>query len=240
MARQPLTPRVFPAADPTRIRVVDPGIGASLSRLVAIIPVGSLEGAKSRLGESLDPEERQTLVTDLLVRTIRAAVAAPGVSSVVVVSPDPAVLDIATASGAVALRQARTGLNEGLGEAAAHAAREGAGAVLVIASDLPAVSTANLNTLIEEAADADGRSARGLVEIVPDRHGRGTNALLVSPPNLISFAFGPNSRAAHLAAARTAGATVLETDSPLRLDLDVPDDLLLAEQLGLIGPARGG
>ncbi len=219
---------------------MDAEIEANLSRLVAIVPVGSLEGAKSRLGESLDPEERQALVIDLLERTIRAAVAAPGVSSVIVVSPDPAVLDIATASGAVALRQRQTGLNEGLREASAAAAGDGAGAVLVIASDLPAISTAALSRLIAEAASADGRSAKGLVEIVSDCHGRRTNVLLVSPPDLIPFAFGPNSRAAHLSAARLAGATVLETDSPLRLDLDLPDDLLLAEQLALIGPGHGG
>ena len=46
------------------------------------------------------------------------------------------------------------------------------------------------------------------------------------------------SRAAHAAAARAAGATYLELDGPLDLDLDTPDDLLAAEAAGL-GPASG-
>ena len=76
--------------------------------------------------------------------------------------------------------------------------------------------------------------------VVPDRHGRGTNALLLSPPDAIKFAFGNDSRAAHQAAARAAGALSLEVDGPLSLDLDLPEDLTLAEERGLLDPAHGG
>jgi 2-phospho-L-lactate guanylyltransferase len=76
------------------------------------------------------------------------------------------------------------------------------------------------------------------VALVSDRHGRGTNVLLVSPPDAIPFAFGPDSHAAHLAAAETLGAVVVEIGSPLALDLDLPEDLILAEELGLLDPMR--
>src|SRR5438093_585798 len=72
---------------------------------------------------------------------------------------------------------------------------------------------------------------RPLVAIVPDRHGRGTNALLLAPPDAIDTCFGGDSRAAHAAAAREAGAALVELDGPLTLDLDTPDDLLLAETI---------
>ena len=76
--------------------------------------------------------------------------------------------------------------------------------------------------------------------LVADRHGRGTNALLVSPPDAIAVAFGSGSRAAHLAAAEAAGATSVELDGPLGLDVDTPDDLILAEALGLLDRAHAG
>ncbi len=68
--------------------------------------------------------------------------------------------------------------------------------------------------------------------IVADRHGRGTNALLLAPPDVIDVAFGGDSRLAHVAAADAAGATTLELVGPLRLDVDTPDDLLLAQAEG--------
>ena len=113
---------------------------ADLSRLVALVPVASLEGAKSRLGDRLDPEERQALVLALLERTVAAADGVPAIASVVVVSPDPTVLRAASAQGATPVLQTDRGLNEGLTSAARWAAADGATAVLVVAADLPAIS----------------------------------------------------------------------------------------------------
>ena len=60
-------------------------------RVVAIVPVGTLNGAKSRLGAVLDAEERLELTILLARRTIAAAVATPGVAETIVVTPDDAV-----------------------------------------------------------------------------------------------------------------------------------------------------
>ena len=216
-----------------------PGSGADLARLVAIVPVGALEGAKSRLGGSLDGEERQDLVRYLLDRTVAAARQSPSIAEVAVVSPDPGVLSIASSTGAVPLEQAGTGLNEGLEQAVGWAIQAGASALLVLASDLPSISVEALHEVVATAAAAV-QPGRGLVVIVPDRHGRGTNALLLSPPDVIHPAFGDDSRAAHQAAARNADALSVEVDGPLALDLDLPADLSLAEELGLLDPARAG
>lgn len=213
--------------------------GADLSRLTAIVPLGSLEGAKSRLGDRLDAEERQQLVVELLDRTIRAAGAASSVASVVVVSPDPVALRLASAAGASPIRQADDGLNEGLRTAARWALADGATAVLILAGDLPAISVETIEAVVAGAVGAL-QPDRPLVALVADRHGRGTNVLLLSPPDTIRFAFGSSSRAAHLAEAAAAGAIALELDGPLSLDLDLPDDLILAEELGLLDPARVG
>ena len=100
----------------------------------------------------------------------------------------------------------------------------GADAILVLPIDIPNVSPDRLAPLVELAEDVDP-----LVAIVPDRHGRGTNALLLSPPDVIEFCFGGDSKDAHLGAARAAGAHVEVLDGPLSLDIDTPDDLLIAQ-----------
>ena len=209
----------------------------SLDRVIALVPVRGLEGGKARLGEALDAEERGALVARLLARTVEAAAATPGVAVVAVVSADPAVLELAAAHGAEGVPQVGRGLNEGLAQGRAWAEAAGADAVLVVPGDLPAVSPAELARVVGGArALLDARSAaRALVAVVPDRAGTGTNLLLVAPPGTIDFRFGEGSRAAHAAAARAAGATYLELDGPLELDLDTPDDLLAAEAAGLGG-----
>ena len=77
-----------------------------------------------------------------------------------------------------------------------------------------------------ELDDAISRVAPGRVAIVPDRHGTGTNALLIAPPEAIAPSFGPDSRRRHESLARDAGVRVaVEALPSLGLDLDTPDDL---------------
>ncbi len=187
-----------------------------------VIPVRSFDGAKSRLGAVLDAEERRDLVTRLLRQTVAAALSTPDVDMVIVVSPDPDVLDLASDAGARPLAQQSRGLNPALQEArlaAAPAAR-----LLIVPGDLPAVSPAALSALLR-AGDAAGSPS---VVLAPDRHGRGTNALLLDPPDVIDPAFGGDSRAAHAWLASSADVTFAEVDGALALDVDTPDDLLLA------------
>ena len=194
-------------------------------RIVAIVPVGALERAKSRLGEVLDAEERRDLVIALLERTLAATRDTPRVSETVVVTPDDEVASIARSAGARVIRQADRGLNHGLDEARAAAVDDGATALLVLPADLPEVSPAAIEDVL---ATLDVEPAP-LVAIVPDRHGRGTNSLLLAPPGVIDFAFGGDSRVAHRHAADAASTRIVELDGPLSLDIDTPEDLLLVQ-----------
>jgi 2-phospho-L-lactate guanylyltransferase len=64
------------------------------------------------------------------------------------------------------------------------------------------------------------------VLIVSDRHGSGTNALVLAPPLVVEPGFGVGSLARHAARARAAGAVVRVADAPsLELDVDTPGDL---------------
>jgi 2-phospho-L-lactate guanylyltransferase len=195
------------------------------SDVVAIIPVGTLEGAKSRLGAVLDAEERHALAAGFARRTIAAAIASAAVAEVIVVTPDDEVRAIALELGARPLRQRSSGLNDGLREARAEALAAGAAAIVILPIDLPRIRADDIDAVLAPLARQD----RPLVVVVPDRHGRGTNALVVAPPDAIDVRFGGDSRAAHGAAATEAGALLVELGGPLQLDVDTPDDLVLAE-----------
>jgi 2-phospho-L-lactate guanylyltransferase len=111
-----------------------------------------------------------------------------------------------------------------------HALSEGYGRVLLIAGDTPLVRPAELADLL---ADAPG------VVIVPDRHGTGTNALLLAPPDVIEPSFGPDSRARHEQAAAAAGVPWTVDQVPtLLLDVDTADDLAALRQA--LAERRGG
>lgn len=205
-------------------------------RIAAIIPVGTIEGAKSRLGGTLDAEERQDLVEGLLARTIRAALeamAAGALGDVVVVSPDSEVRGLAAAAGSRTLRQRSSGLNAGLVQARADVVAGGADAIVVLPIDLPFIEAAE----VERLAAALAATPAPAVVLVTDRHGTGTNALGLAPPEVIDFAFGPGSRAAHRGAALAAAAWYTEVDGPLAFDVDTPDDLVFLES---IAPERLG
>jgi len=197
-------------------------------RVIALVPVGALEGAKSRLGGALDAEERRDLAVRLLRQTLGATAATPGIAETIVITPDDEVRAIALEEGARPIRQRSQGLNRGLREARAEAIAAGADAILVVPIDLPLVDAEALSAILAPLA----APARPVVVIVPDRHGRGTNALLVAPPDAIEFGFGGDSRAAHAECAVDAGARLVELDGgPLALDLDTPEDLLLVQEL---------
>ena len=65
--------------------------------------------------------------------------------------------------------------------------------------DCPALDPREVDELVAGALSAPD------VVIVPDRHGTGTNALLLAPPDAIAPSFGPGSRERHEEAAAEAG-----------------------------------
>jgi len=93
--------------------------------------------------------------------------------------------------------------------------------VLLLPGDTPLVTAHELDALLARS-QTDGLAAA----IVPDRHGTGTNGLLLSPPDALWPSFGPESRARHVAAARAAALPWSVRPTPgLAHDVDTPDDL---------------
>jgi len=215
--------------------------GPDLARTWAVVPIRGLRTAKTRLGADLAPEQRLALVTEMLRRTLVATRDASAIAGTIVVTLDPAAARLAKSHGAIGLVERVPGLNEAIHAGRSLATARRATAVLVLPADLPRVTAAAISELVDASREAsEGASdlgLRGHVTLVPDRHGEGTNALLLSPPAVIEPAFGTASRATHRAEALAAGATYLEIGGPLGLDVDTPADLLLAgASLAATGP----
>jgi 2-phospho-L-lactate/phosphoenolpyruvate guanylyltransferase len=200
---------------------------ADLSRLHAVVPVRSIAGGKARLGETLDPEERESLISGLLRHELRVLRDWPRCRQVHVVSRDPLLGPEAEADGAFFVHEAADGLNAGIRSGVAAALRAGATAVLVLPGDLPYLAVDALERLWN-AADATlaAGSGRPIALLVAADARGGTNGLLLSPPDLIEPCFGPDSLERHLRAAALAEASVQVLVEPeLSFDLDTPEDL---------------
>jgi 2-phospho-L-lactate guanylyltransferase len=186
----------------------------------AVLPVKPFDWAKSRLDSVLEPSERAALARQLMLGSLRALLESACFQRVVVVSRDAEALALAAANGAYPLTEdAPADLNQALRAARRVAVQQGATSLLVLASDLPLVHAHDIREVV---AAGEGRAA----VIVPDRRDEGTNALLLSPPDLIDFAFGVLSFPRHqrlLAKARVSVA-VLRLES-IGFDVDIPEDL---------------
>jgi 2-phospho-L-lactate guanylyltransferase len=191
--------------------------------LWAVVPVKPLDQAKSRLAGALAPEERASLVQALLERTIGILRQVQAITEIVVVTGDPGVAAWASEAGSRVLREAgEPDLNRALLAATRSAQARQVEAVLILHADLPRVEAADVEAMAASAAAAP------IVVVAPDRHRRGTNALLCAPPGLIEYQFGPDSFALHCAQAQAAGIRLEICSTPgLALDLDLPEDLEL-------------
>lgn len=194
--------------------------------LWAIVPVKPLRRGKSRLSGTLSEDERAQLNQRLLERTLKTLGELKEVEQVLVISRDPSALAIAREHGARTVREeGQPQLNAALKRATVVAKVYATRGVLVLPADLPLITREDIQTLIEHSEQPP------VVVIAPDRHQKGTNALLISPAGLIEYDFGPDSFQRHCERARKAGARLEIVELPsLGLDLDLPEDLALLEK----------
>jgi 2-phospho-L-lactate guanylyltransferase len=193
--------------------------------IVALVPVRSLAAGKTRLAGVLSSELRGSLMRSMVTGVIRSAFCSEAITSVVVVSPDEAVLALASAIPRVEnVRQPadRPGLLNGLDLGRSTAEEMGASGLLVLFGDLPLLNGDDIKNLVRRAVP---------VVIAPDRHGAGTNALLlrlsaIAPGERFEFQFGEGSYGRHIAEAHRLGLDVATSISAgTAFDLDTPADL---------------
>jgi 2-phospho-L-lactate guanylyltransferase len=198
-------------------------------RTAAVLPVKSFARAKQRLGESVSDEIRLQLARAMVADVLHALAVTETIELTILVTRETSIATSARALGAVVLEDR---LEEGQSAATmlgvAHAIELGFQRVLCVPGDCPALDPAELDGMLRapvlDASDGDGHTAA--VTIVPDRHGTGTNGLLLSPPDAIAPSFGPDSCERHRQHALAAGISAqIQPLSSLVLDIDTGADL---------------
>ena len=221
-----------------------------------VVPVKSFNNAKKRLATALTAQQRAELMKHMLDDVLTAIVATDEVEGITVVTNDAEVAQwvvkyaqsiktplrafdsgphqtgsnnagsnkinrkIGAQSSFPSVNQlAEAGLCHAYKTAATDLVSQGTRSMLLLPADIPLVTKADIQALLAQhtcpgvslaAAGSDG----------------GTNALLVSPPDIIAPAFGENSCQRHSSHAREQGLepAVLNT-AGLNLDIDTLEDI---------------
>jgi 2-phospho-L-lactate/phosphoenolpyruvate guanylyltransferase len=199
-------------------------------RTLAILPVKSFGAAKQRLAPALGSLSRHALAQAMFSDVLASLQRVQGLDGVAVVTADPAAEAAAGGEGVLVLRDtAQAGQSAAASIGIAYALAEGFERALLVPGDTPLLDPGEVASLL--ALDRP-------VSIVPDRHGTGTNALVLSPPDAIAPSFGPGSLKRHVAAAAATGVSSAVAEVPtLMLDVDTGADLsaltaALAERRG--------
>jgi 2-phospho-L-lactate guanylyltransferase len=191
-------------------------------RTAAILPVKSFSRAKRRLSASVEDDLRLALAEAMVGDVLEALWATEAVSRTFVVTREPRAARAAQAGGATVIEDtAETGQSAAVALGIAAALAAGCKRVLCVPGDCPAIDPAELAALLA----AHGRSGAEAI-VLPDRHGTGTNGLLLTPPTAIEPSFGPGSCERHVGLAAAAGVRCrVEPLASLTLDVDTGEDL---------------
>jgi 2-phospho-L-lactate guanylyltransferase len=192
---------------------------------VIAVPVKSLERAKGRLAEVLQPLERAALTLAMLEDVLDACLSMPGWQTWVI-SPDEAVLEVSARRRARPVVEEEPGLLAAIRQVEEEAG--GADALAVVLGDLPRLTAEALGSVLQTL---------GPVVAAPSASDAGTNVLLRRPPRIIPPRFGTNSFRKHRDAAEFRGIPFAVARAPeLAFDLDRPEDV--PELLERGGPGR--
>lgn len=184
----------------------------------AVIPIKRFSAAKQRLTDALQPRERATLAEAMFSDVLAAIGESELIDRVLVVSGEPAAEKLAVGAGAEAVFDPDDAGHSAaalLGIAGSGSAR----CVILLPGDCPLLDPGEIDAELE-------RQGGEAVGVIADRHGTGTNGLILSPPGAIEPSFGPGSCERHLALARAGGLEGRICEIPsMGLDLDTAGDL---------------
>jgi 2-phospho-L-lactate/phosphoenolpyruvate guanylyltransferase len=208
-------------------------------RATAIVPVKRFAAAKQRLAQAIGPPGRAALIKAMLADVLDAICETELIERVIVVTGEGRAEKIALHRAQrvrTPIEVFRDPADAGHSEAATlgivRAKALGAEAVALLPGDCPLLDAAELDAAL-------ARMRADSIAVAPDRHGTGTNALLMCPPGAIAPGFGPGSRERHAErGARRDLAVSIEEIPSLALDLDTADDLAALSELLKSDPDR--
>jgi len=188
---------------------------------VVLLPLKDPAHAKQRLAGHLTPKERQELAWAMLEDVTRAVGAAITPDQVVVVTRGYPAWLAEQSNWQVIEENQQISESHSVDYSSRLLQQRGASVVLRLPTDIPLLEPEDVDTLLNLKLGA--RSA----VIIPSRDGKGTNALLRTPPDAFPSRFGENSLALHQEEARRHGVELKILENPrISLDLDEFSDLL--------------
>lgn len=199
-----------------------------------VIPVKDSSAAKQRLAPVLPAHLRQALAQAMLEDVLAAVAEIPGLDGRILVTTDPEAMRLAARYDCTCITEgADDGHSQAIAAAVRRLVRERRRTMLTVPGDIPLVTSAEIGQLI--AAHRPPPS----FTIAPSQDERGSNAILISPPDAVPLRFGENSFFPHLAAAEERGIAASVVRLPgIALDIDNPTDLAHFARLG--SPTRAG
>jgi 2-phospho-L-lactate guanylyltransferase len=160
--------------------------------LTAIIPLRNREGGKTRLADRFEPIQRTALVRAMAETVLDAVIESGVTSQIILVTRDPIFAQeaIGTRTGVRIVHQPTSfpGLIGALDYGRESATST---SILVLFADLPLIDASDVHAIA---------ASTGRVAVMPDRHGEGTNGVLVrhDPDGEFRFQFGEDSFRKHL------------------------------------------
>ena len=195
-----------------------------MSGLVVVVPIRSFRGGKSRLSTILGESGREALVRAMFHNVLKSVKTSGVCDEVLIVSPDPEVLDRAAQFGGVSSIVQPTsnpGLNASADLGRAWALEHRCDRMLVLFGDLPLIEADDIEAIALEALP---------IVIATDRHGNGTNGLLldlrVPETHEFRFAYGAESARLHSdEATRLRLPAISRQFGGVAFDLDTVEDV---------------
>lgn len=190
-------------------------------RTLAIVPVKTFAMAKQRLAEVLARGSRASLAQAMFSDVLGALSRATQVDAIAVVTNDLTAETLSLGFASVLGDEADSGQSPAAEIGIRHAQVAGFDRVLLVPGDTPLIDPQEIDVVLERTA-----LAQVAIAIIPDRHGTGTNGLVLTPPNALAPSFGPDSLSRHVAAAEDSGLShAVEQCESLAHDIDTPEDL---------------
>ena len=190
---------------------------------VVLLPLKKPDGAKQRLAGLFNFEQRERLFWAMLEDVSLAIEEATLPDKIVTVTSSEQVLEYARVRGwEVLLESEQRSESSSVDDASLKLCRQGVNTVLRIPGDVPLLCASDVDEILSQSD-----SSRSCV-LVPSHNGKGTNAILRTPPDIFPSRFGENSLELHRMEAENRDVRVrIHKNDNLALDIDTPSDIEL-------------
>jgi 2-phospho-L-lactate guanylyltransferase len=186
-----------------------------------IVPFKNYKSAKSRMRKDLSDEETEKIVENMLRHVLTEVSKSQMSDASFLITKDEEAISLAKQIGVETIEE-KEQINESTSVdlATKILIRRGATSVLRIPGDLPLLTYNDIDSVFRESIETNS------CILVPSKSGKGTNAILRRPPDIIKSCFGEDSLRKHKKEFdRKQVQYKIVKNKNIELDLDCLEDL---------------